>query len=293
MRPPVRSSPLACGWSLRRPSLARLSPSRGQLFVRRPAGATLRLPSPPPVLDLLASDLDGTLADTETLKAQSYGWAAHQLKPDIDPTAVEDAYTDCVGLSRQEIATSLLRRFDLADAARERDDSVEPWESYVGLRLERYRGMLADGDLVRAHARQHAIDLVRGGHRIARAVALVTTSDAQNAGLVLDALGLADGVFDTVVTADDVAETKPDPEGYLLALARTGSDAGRSVAVEDSPAGTRGAVAAGLAAVAVPDRYTRDGIAALVRAGLIGAGDVMAPEDLAGALALRADRVAE
>ena len=243
------------------------------------------------MLDLLAFDLDGTLADTETLKAESYAWAAHQLRPDVEPDAVYAAYTDCIGLSRQEIATSLLHRFDLEDAARQHDGSVAPWQSYVGLRLERYRGMLADGDLVRAHVREHAVGLVREAHRYARAVALVTTSGAQNAGLVLGALGLADA-FDTVVTADDVSDTKPNPEGYLLALSRLGADVRPSVVVEDSAAGVRGAVAAGLAVVAVPDRYTRGGVEALVRAGLIGADDVATPDTLRDVLARRVESAA-
>ena len=261
----------------------------------RPLGArhgrrrvrTLGLPRPTPVLDLIAFDLDGTLADTETLKAESYGWAAHRLRPDVGPADVEGAYTDCIGLSRQEIATSLLRRFELEDAARAHDGSVEPWQSYVGVRLERYRGMLADGSLVRARAREHAVSLVRDHGGLARRVALVTTSGAHNTGMVLGALGLADA-FDTVVTADDVTDTKPDPEGYLLALSRTGADARRSLAVEDSPAGVRGAVAAGFPVVAVPDAHTRDGVQALVRAGLIGAGDVVTPETLRAAVSRRA-----
>ena len=240
------------------------------------------------MLDLLAFDLDGTLADTETLKAESYGWAAHQLRPDVVPADVETAYNDCIGLSRREIATSLLRRFGLAEAARERDGSVAPWESYVRLRLEHYRAMLADGGRVRRHAREHAIALVRDHAGLARQIALVTTSDAQNAGLVLGALGLADA-FGTVVTADDVADTKPDPEGYLLAVSRLGADVRQSLVVEDSAAGARGAVAAGLAVVAVPDEHTRDGVQALVRAGLIGDDDVATPDALRQAVTERAD----
>ncbi|WP_420455367.1 HAD family hydrolase [Rubrivirga sp.] len=239
------------------------------------------------MLDLLAFDLDGTLADTETLKAESYAWAAHRLRPDIDPADVEDAYTDCVGLSRQEIATSLLHRFDLEDAARAHDGSVEPWESYVALRLDRYRERLADGDLVRAHARPHAISLVRGAGSLARVLALVTTSGARNAGLVLGALGLTDA-FDTVVTADDVAETKPDPEGYRLALSRLSANAARSLVVEDSPAGVQGALAAGLPVLAVPDALTRDGIDALVADGALPASSVVAPADLAATVRQRA-----
>ncbi len=248
---------------------------------------TLGVLSRTPVLDLLAFDLDGTLADTETLKAESYAWAAHQLLPDVDMEAVEAAYSDCIGLSRREISLSLLHRFGLEGAARQHDGSVAPWESYVGIRLAKYREMLADGDLVRAYAREHAVTLARDHATFARSVAVVTTSDAHNAGLVLAALGLAD-LFDTVVTADDVDDTKPDPEGYALSLSRLGARAEQAVAIEDSPAGVRGAVAAGLAVVAVPDRFTADGVQALVRAGLIEAGDVATPETLRDAVERRA-----
>ena len=84
-------------------------------------------------------------------------------------------------------------------------------------------------------------------------------------------LGLADA-FDTIVTADDVAETKPDPEGYRLALAQTRTDPTEALAVEDSAAGVRAALAAGVRVVTVPTAITRDGLEA---AGFLeaGAGD--------------------
>ena len=238
------------------------------------------------MLDLLAFDLDGTLADTEQLKAESYAWAAHQLAG-ADEAAVEAAYGDCVGLSREQISRALLDRFDLADAARQRDASVAPWEAYVGLRLERYRAMLDDGDLVRRHAREAAVALARDARSLARHVALVTTSDRRNADAVLRALRL-EGAFDTIVTADDVAQTKPDPEGYRLALERLGADAARSLALEDSPAGIRGALAAGLGVVAMPSGFTHEPVAAMAESGEIDG--VTAPEALADAVRQRAER---
>ncbi len=253
-------------------------------------GRDLRASPHAPMLDLLAFDLDGTLADTEPLKAQSYAWAAHRLLPQVDPADVVDAYTDCVGLSRQEIATSLLHRFGLEAAAREHDPTVEPWESFVNVRLDRYRETLADGDLVREHAREHAVSLVRNAHALARCLALVTTSGARNAGLVLSALGLT-GAFDTVVTADDVSRTKPDPEGYRLALDRLGADVGRSLVIEDSPAGVAAALAAGLDVLAVPDDLTRDGVRALVEAGDLPAASVVTADALSETVRQRAEHV--
>lgn len=240
------------------------------------------------MLDLLAFDLDGTLADTESLKGQSYGWAAHELDPSIDPADVEAAYVPYIGGGREQIAAGLLDHFGLAEAARRHDPAVEPWQAFVGLRLERYRGMLRDADLVRRHALPAALAVVEEARRLARAVAVVTTTDRANARPVLDALGLG-GAFDAVVTSDDVEAHKPDPCGYDLALDQLGADPARSLAVEDSPTGARAAVAAGLAVLAVPTPFTRPGLHVLVRDGVLPAGAVVEPDALAAAVRLRAE----
>ena len=231
-------------------------------------------------IPLIILDLDGTLVQSEALKAESYGWAAHQLRPDLDPDAVAHAYGALVGNSRETISRTLLDQFALTDAALRRDEDQEPWHTYVGVRLEKYRAMLADGDLVRRNTWPAALTLARHARRFAGHVALVTTSERWAADAVLGALGLQ-GRFDTVVTADDVQEVKPDPAGYRLALARLGAEAGGAVAVEDSPSGVRAALAAGMGVLAVPTHYTREPIAAMVRAGEISEASVVAPEALA------------
>lgn len=232
---------------------------------------------------LLAFDLDGTLVQSETLKAVSYGWAAHQLRPDLPAERVATAYGPLVGNSRETISRTLLEQFGLREAALAREPDQEPWRTYVGLRLERYRAMLADGDLLRRHTHPEALALARHARRFARHVALVTTSERWAADAILNALGLQ-GRFDTVVTADDVPKVKPDPAGYRLALARLGTDAPDAIALEDSPAGIRAALRAGLHVFAVPTQYTRAPIGAMVEAGELAAASVLAPPDLAATI---------
>jgi HAD superfamily hydrolase (TIGR01509 family) len=72
----------------------------------------------------------------------------------------------------------------------------------------------------------------------------------------LTRLGLKE-CFAAIVCADDVAEAKPAPDLYLLALRRLNIAAGRAVAFEDSPNGARAAKAAGIFCVAVPNALTR------------------------------------
>ena len=72
----------------------------------------------------------------------------------------------------------------------------------------------------------------------------------------LDLLGLGDA-FDTVICADDVGSSKPNPASYLAVIANLGVTAEQAVALEDSPNGVRGAKNAGLLCVAVPGPMTR------------------------------------
>jgi beta-phosphoglucomutase-like phosphatase (HAD superfamily) len=73
---------------------------------------------------------------------------------------------------------------------------------------------------------------------------------------VLDILGLADE-FDVVVTRDDVEHGKPDPEMHLLAARELGVRPEECLAIEDSPAGVKAALAAGTEIVAVTTDLTR------------------------------------
>jgi len=62
--------------------------------------------------------------------------------------------------------------------------------------------------------------------------------------------------FQTLCTREDVAEVKPDPELYALAVSRLGVEPHEAVALEDSPNGIASAKAAGLFCVAIPNPLT-------------------------------------
>jgi HAD superfamily hydrolase (TIGR01509 family) len=79
--------------------------------------------------------------------------------------------------------------------------------------------------------------------------AVVTSSERVLMDAVLARFGIA---FPVTVCAGDVAQCKPDPEGYLLAAAKLAVDPRRCLVIEDSPNGVAAAEAAGCLAVAVP-----------------------------------------
>ena len=93
-------------------------------------------------------DLDGTLVQTERLKAISYARAALELCPrDLTETEVIEGFKEVVGLSRREVALGLVEQFGLEDAARARmaEFGVDtPWQAFVQVRLSIYEQMLAD-----------------------------------------------------------------------------------------------------------------------------------------------------
>jgi mannitol-1-/sugar-/sorbitol-6-phosphatase len=72
--------------------------------------------------------------------------------------------------------------------------------------------------------------------------AIVTSAERPLATLRLEAAGL---VAETVVTIDDVAVCKPDPEGYLLAARALEVEISRCLVVEDSVPGVAAGRAAG------------------------------------------------
>lgn len=63
---------------------------------------------------------------------------------------------------------------------------------------------------------------------------------------------LPTGSFTVSVTGDEVTRGKPHPEPYLLAAERLGVRPQDCVAIEDSPTGTRSALAAGCRVLGVP-----------------------------------------
>ncbi len=204
-------------------------------------------------------DLDGTLVETERLKALSYAWAVRELRPGVSEADVIDAFTEFVGRTREEVAQGLAARFGLEGAARARMAEFEvrePWRAFAALRLRRYEAVLADPELLRENRYPHNIELlhwVRGqGYR----TALCSMSYREQVRRVLDVLGLAE-CFEVVATRDDVERAKPDPEVDLLVARRLGLTPPECLVIEDSPPGVQAARAAGMAVIAVTTPLTR------------------------------------
>lgn len=205
-------------------------------------------------------DLDGTLVQTEKLKAISYARAAVELCPrSITEAEVIEAFKEVVGLSRQEVAVALVKCFNLKDAARARmaEFGVDtPWQAFVQVRLRFYEAMLADPKVVRDHQWPHTMALLREARRAMCRTGLATMSYCAQVRRVLEILELTEA-FDFVASRDDVEHGKPDPEIYLLVARELGVAPTACLVIEDSPAGVEAGLAAGMEVIAVSTPFTQ------------------------------------
>lgn len=225
-------------------------------------------------------DLDGTLVQTERLKALSYAKAAVELRPDLNEAEVVKAFKDVVGLPRHEVAQRLTERFDLAPAAAERKEELgvqAAWQVLVQLRLRIYQRMLDDRDTLLQHRWPHSLALLKRARQTGCKTALATMSHCEEVRRILEVLDLRES-FDFIATRDDVEHGKPNPEIYTLISRELSVAPAECLVIEDSPAGVQAAVAAGMKVVALATPMTR---ARLHDLGLLPSEWIVdAPDDL-------------
>ncbi|GMR21845.1 MAG: HAD family phosphatase [Acidobacteriota bacterium] len=211
--------------------------------------------------EVVIFDLDGTLVQTEKLKAISYARAAYELSPEtLTEAEVVEAFKEVVGRSRQEVAQYLVERFELTDKAREQMEDLgvaTPWQAYVQVRLRIYEDMIRDPEVLRTHRWEHNLILLEQVRLAECRTGLATMSHCDQAKRVLKALSL-ERAFDFVATRDDVEFPKPDPEIYLLVAREMGVAPEECLVIEDSPAGVTAAKNAGMAVIAVTTPFTRE-----------------------------------
>src|SRR5437899_4268850 len=142
-------------------------------------------------------DFNGTLSDDEPVLCEIF---MHLFAEHGRPMSAQEYFDELAGLSDPEIVRTWLGH-----------DYPEV-DAVVEERIARYRAAVADGSSIAAAIRE----AVR--YAAARVpVAVVTGAARPEVEPVLAAAGLAD-VVTTIVPAEDVADGKPQPDGYLRAL---------------------------------------------------------------------------
>ena len=204
-----------------------------------------------PMLDGVIFDFDGVVVDSEPCH-----WAA--LNEVFFPWGLQ--------ISREEYDAQYLG-FDDRGAFRARfqqagrpltEDTLRSLVAEKGRTLQR---------LVETRGIQPfpgVVELLDALHREDVPLALCTGATQRDVDVILHQLRIGD-VFDTVVTANDVQLSKPDPASYRLAFDRLRQkfpgrtlQAGGTLAVEDSLWGIQAARDAGLKVLAVANTYAAE-----------------------------------
>jgi len=207
----------------------------------------------------LIFDMDGTLVDTEGLKARAYGEIVRTLLG--DPAAEQRAmamYGRFVGLTDDGLARGMVDELGIQEnlePAMARYGVSESWEALNRLRYDLYVSRYGTAEGLRDAAYPRAVALAREHHRQGKTIAVATSSRSAEAHRVLAAIGLLD-ILAAVVGCDQVARPKPDPEIYLQTAAAIAVAPDEVMVVEDSIPGVAAARAAGMAWVAVANDFT-------------------------------------
>lgn len=200
------------------------------------------------MLDAVIFDFDGVIVDTEPLHYKAfqeilvplglgYSWQEYlELYMGFDD---RDAFRESFRAAGRTLSADALKNLI--------DDKAEAFLKIVSVGVAPYPGVV---ELIRSISGNLPLGLCSGALR----------SDIDP---ILAQLGLSDA-FDTLVTADEVAASKPDPQSYRLTLQRLQElfpdriAPAASLAIEDTPAGIASATGAGLKVLSVTNSYPED-----------------------------------
>lgn len=186
-------------------------------------------------------DFNGTISDDEPLLAELFV----QIFGEVGIEVTEERYFgEFAGYSDPEIVDRVLSETGGHDPAVAR--------RLLDRRAELYLARAGAGETVHP-------EVAACVREIADRVPVAVASGAVRVEVeaVLEGSGLRP-LLAAVVTADDVAQGKPDPEGYLIALERLGISGPDALSFEDTHFGVIAAVAAEMRCVGVGTTVSAD-----------------------------------
>jgi HAD superfamily hydrolase (TIGR01509 family) len=184
--------------------------------------------------EAIVFDNDGLLLDTE----QAWTRAETVLFERHDNTFTAEHKRELIGTSGAQSAAKVERMLDLPG----RGDAL----------MDELHELVMEELLGGVPPRPGALELLAAVRAAGIPVGLASNSTRAFVDRALSVAQLANGRFDVVLSAEDVARPKPAPDLYLAACAALGAAPERAAALEDSPPGVASARAAGMFVIAVP-----------------------------------------
>lgn len=179
-------------------------------------------------------DFDGVVVQSERIHMESF---MELLGPFGVSVSEERWYKEFAGTGSRSIIERLAKEYGIR----------EDIGALVEKRKKLYEARVKAGELKETRGVKGFLQMLRL-HGIKTAI--VSGSHRSNVQLAISTLGL-DGLFDIIVSGDDIRARKPDPGPFLHAAEKLGITASECLAIEDSYAGCESARRAGMRLVVV------------------------------------------
>lgn len=181
-------------------------------------------------------DLDGTVADTEILKAKAIALTIQKLGGQASP----ETYKSVMGQGWEDVTGAFFQKAGL-----------EPdLDTFNPIFRESYSNLI-DSELDENRSIKNFLKFLKEKEF---SLGLVSSASPWMIQKALTKLNLADN-FDAIISNADTEKHKPHPEAYLKALAMLQREPSNTIAFEDSEPGFKAATAAGLAVYGVKHAY--------------------------------------
>jgi HAD superfamily hydrolase (TIGR01509 family) len=203
------------------------------------------------MLKAILFDLDGTLADTDSIHFAVWQDILVRFSLDIDRAFYQKRIS---GRTNSKIIKDILPQLSLEDAWKLATEKEETYRRTAN-------SLLPTPGLDK---------LIRLTEQLGIKRAVVTNAPEDNVTYMLKILRLTN-TFPTIIMAKDAPPGKPDPAPYQLALDRIGVTSQNAIAFEDSAAGIYSSVGAGIYTIGVTSTYDSE--------TLLDAGASMTIED--------------
>lgn len=204
-------------------------------------------------------DLDGTLVQTEIVKAHSYAKAVVSISNNrISENEVIQNFKNYVGLSRTDVTKNLVNdyweRFELAANSRE---DIE--DKLIERRLEIYNNMLEDPEILPRYCCKMTMGFLHSVKADNYLTGLATMSHCMQVEKVLQIMNIKQN-FNFVITRDEIENAKPHPEIYLRMKNKLQVESGECIVIEDSVAGIKAGLSANMNVFAVTNSITKESV---------------------------------
>lgn len=187
------------------------------------------------MLEAILFDLDGTLADTDSIHFAVWQDILVRFELDIDRAFYRQRIS---GRTNSKIIKDIISQLTLEEAWKLATEKEETFRR-IANSLKPTPGL---------------DKLIRLTDKKGIKKAIVTNAPENNAHYLLKVLHLKDS-FPTVILAQDAPPGKPDPAPYQLALERLAVHPSKAIAFEDSAAGIHSAVGAGIYTIGITSSH--------------------------------------